>query len=69
MSEFLFDVKLFSCIRVQAATEAEARAKLAQMLDVVDVQLSDPDDNDETLTFEASIDGEADLLEVDGEGV
>lgn len=65
--EYLFDVKLFASIRITAENETEARKQLQALLDCADVAVSDPDDNDQTLTFECSQDGEADLMQIDGE--
>lgn len=64
--EFLFDVKLFAAIRVTAASEAEARQKLAGALDCADTNFGAWPDGTPILA-EASMDGDADLQEVDGE--
>lgn len=56
--EYLFDVKLFASVRVMASSEAAARKLLDEM-----------DPVDDMLLFGASIDGEADLIEIDGEAV
>lgn len=66
MHEYLFDVKLFASIRVNAATEAEALSILAKALDCADCNAGSFPNGDPIL-FEASIDGYADLMEVDGE--
>lgn len=59
MKEYLFDVKLFAAIRVRADDEAAARAILSDTISGGICEL-------DGLPFEASMDGEADLLEVDG---
>lgn len=63
--EYLFDVKLFASIRVVADTEAEARAWLREHLDCADANFGS--DEGAPIVAEASMDGEADLIEVDGE--
>lgn len=64
--EYAFDVKLFATVRITAADEATARAQLAETMDGASLSVCHggvdmPD------TFEASMDGEPDLIEVDGE--
>lgn len=63
--EYAFDVKLLAAIRVTAANEAEARAKLSEHLQCADANFG-AWPNGEPINAEASIDGEADLYEVDG---
>lgn len=62
---FLFDVKLFSSVRIEADSEKEAREKLSEVLDCATVNFGSVDG--EPVTGEASIDGELDLIEIDGE--
>lgn len=70
MHEYLFDVKLFASVRVTAENENEARKKLERLLTTADVAVTDPDDGgDNVHYFEASVDGEADLMEIDGEDI
>lgn len=64
--EYLFDVKLFTAIRIKASTEEEARKKLAAYFDCASVNFGADEDGD-PITGEASMDGDADLVEVDGE--
>lgn len=64
--EYLFDVKLFTAIRVKAASEEAARKKLNTYFDCADVNFG-ADEKGNPITGEASIDGDADLVEVDGE--
>jgi hypothetical protein len=64
--EYAFDVKLLAAIRVKAASEQEAREKLAEHLQCADTNFGAWPDGSPILA-EASIDGEADLYEVDGE--
>ena len=61
-----FDIKMFAGLRIHAASEAEARADLAKYLDCATVNFGADKDGD-PITGEASIDGEADLFEIDGE--
>ena len=64
MHNYLFDVKLFAAIRVDAASEKDAREKLALALDCASVTV---EIGGATTTFEVSADGDADLVEIDGE--
>lgn len=66
MSEYLFDVKLFASVRVEAESEDAARKLLAETLDGASCNAGAWPDGAPVL-FEASLDGEADLMEVDGE--
>lgn len=69
MHEYMFDVKLWTVARVTAANEKEAREKLHAVVDCVDLSgTPGTADNGVTLT-EASTEGEADLIEIDGEAV
>ena len=68
MNEYLFDVKLFAAIRVKAASEAEATATLKDMLDSASCNLVAFPSGDPILC-EASIDGDPDLVEINGEFV
>lgn len=66
MTEYAFDVKLWAVARVAADTEREAREKLANYADCLDIGLVSPDG----VTFtEASGEGEYDLIEIDGEAI
>jgi len=63
--EFLFDVKLFASIRLKARNRKEAEKVLRDALDCASCNAGAwPDGN--PIVFEASIDGELDLVEVDG---
>lgn len=68
MPEYAFDVKLLAAVRVTADDEATARKQLAEVLDCADLSVCHGGVNMPD-TFEASMDGEADLFEVDGEAV
>lgn len=68
MKEFLFDIKLFASLRVKAADEASARRMLKTALDCATINCGSWP-NGEPIVGEASEDGEADLMEVDGEDV
>ncbi|KVU68952.1 hypothetical protein BGV52_15335 [Burkholderia ubonensis] len=63
--EFVFDVKLFATISFSAPDEATARRMLADALECADANLGEI--NGQTIVCEASMDGEPDLVEVDGE--
>lgn len=65
MKEFAFDVKLFAVARVTAKTEKEARAKLHNVVDCLDVGY----DGHGVKITEASNDGTPELIEIDGEAV
>lgn len=65
--EFLFDVKLLASVRVTATDERTARKLLSEQLDCATIVLGEI--NGITLTAEASQDGDADLIEVDGVSV
>lgn len=64
MNEYLFDVKLFVSVRVQADTESEARRLLADALDCADINAG-AWPNGDPVVFEASQDGEPDLVEIE----
>jgi hypothetical protein len=63
--EFAFDVKLWAVARVKAGSQAEARKKLTDVVDCIDIGF---DQNGVKLT-EASAEGSYDLIETDGEAV
>lgn len=62
--EYLFDVKLFATVRINATDERAARAKLARLFDCAAVNAGEMDG--QPVIFDASLDG-SDLVEVDGE--
>ena len=64
--EYAFDVKLLAAVRVKATTAAGARKLLTEHLDAADCNGGSWPNGDPIL-FEASMDGEADLFEIDGE--
>lgn len=66
MHEYLFDVKLFAAIRVTASGLAEAIAKLRNGIDCSTGNFGSFANGD-PITGEVSIDGEPDLIEIDGE--
>lgn len=66
MANYLFDVKLWAAVRLDAPDEATARATLNRLLDCAMVTVT-AEQGLESLTFEASTEGEADLVEVDGQ--
>lgn len=61
-TEYIFDVKLWATIRVQAGSEAEARKMLSDALDCADANFGAWPNGDPILA-EASMEGEADLAE------
>ena len=64
MTEFAFDVKLFTILRINAKSERKARELLAKALDGATVKCGKV--KGKTLIGDAASDG-ADLIEVDGE--
>lgn len=66
MKNYLFDVKLCAAIRINANSEAEARATIADVLDAASCNAGAWPNGDPIL-FEASIDGVPSLVEIDGE--
>lgn len=67
MHEYLFDVKLFASVRINAESEEAALAWLRDN-DCAAISFGF-DDSGQVVSGEASMDGEADLMEVDGEAV
>jgi hypothetical protein len=65
--EYAFDVKLLAAIRFKAKSEEHARAALQEFLQCADANLGEI--LGQTITCEVSIDGEADLYEIDGKEV
>lgn len=68
MNEYLFDIKLFASIRVNAASESEARDLVLEHLDCSSINAGAWPNGDPIL-FEASVDGDFDLVEINGEFV
>lgn len=64
--EYAFDVKLWAMARVTATSEQDARDKLANYADCLDIGFVSPDGVKFT---EASSEGSFDLIEIDGEAV
>ena len=65
MNEYLFDIKLLAAIRVNAISEREARAMIFQALDCATVNAGAWVDG-RPILFEASLDGDLDLIEING---
>ncbi len=63
--EFLFDCKLFAAIRVKARSREQAEAMLREAIEAASCNAGAWPDGSPIL-FEVSIDGELDLIEVDG---
>lgn len=68
MNEYLFDVKLFASVRVKARSVPAAREKLRAAFACASINAGAWPDGDPVLG-EASQDGEADLIEVNGRDV
>jgi hypothetical protein len=66
LHEYAFDVKLLAAIRVKAKSLDEARAMLNEHLQCADANFGAWPDGT-PINAEASIDGDGDLYEVDGE--
>jgi len=66
MNEYVFDVKLFTAVRVKAGSEVEARRMLRDALECADGNLGAWPDGSPILC-ELSMDGEPDLFEEDGD--
>lgn len=64
LHEYLFDVTLLASFRFKATNVAEARRLLRDALDSASINAGEV--NGQTLLGEASMEGEADLAEVDG---
>lgn len=62
-----FDVKLFGCVRVEAKSEAEAKALVEGLTKDGHVEFDVLPDGKTYLTADVSRDGEVVLMEVDGE--
>jgi hypothetical protein len=67
-TEYAFDIKLLAAVRVKATSEREARRMLNDYLQAADCNFGAWPDGSPILA-EASIDGEADLYEVNGEAI
>ena len=65
LHEYAFEVLLYSHIRVKAHSLQEAKDKLKERLDCATVNLGEMDD--EAIVAEASMEGDPDLFEFDGE--
>ena len=68
MNEYIFDIKLLATIRVNAASESEARGRVFEHLDCASINAGAWPNGDPIL-FEASVDGDFDLVELNGEFV
>lgn len=66
MAEFLFDIKLFASVRVHAEDESEARNIVMEAFACATANFGVWPDGD-PIVAEASVDGEPDLIEIDGE--
>jgi hypothetical protein len=64
--DYLFDAKLFALLRISAASEDQARRILTRLLDCATINCGALPDGS-PLTGEASLDGDLDLIEIDGE--
>lgn len=64
--EYVFDVKMFATVRIRARKEGVARRYLNEAFDCMSVNAG-VWPNGDPIVFEASQDGEADLVEINGE--
>jgi hypothetical protein len=64
MKRYTFDVKLFAALSIEAESEAEARATVKDLLDCASCNAGAWPNGDPIL-FEASVDGDLDLVEVE----
>lgn len=67
MNEYLFDAKLFVAVRIKAETAKQARRKLEEQLHCATINLGAIDGKE--VVCEGSLDGDADLMEVNGEAI
>ena len=65
LHEYAFNVTLLTALRVKARSLQEAKDKLKEHLDCATVNLGEVDD--QAIVAEASMEGEPDLFEFDGE--
>jgi len=77
MPNYLFDVKLFASLRLNAPDEDTARRLLAEALDAASINAGETRDG-QTIVGEATVDADGgtegrmealDLIEIDGEAV
>lgn len=66
--DFRFDLKVFASVTVSASSEAEARKKLAADLEHAQLSIG-WHDGAPVCAVDASVDGDYELIEVDGEDV
>lgn len=66
-NEYLFEFTVSAALRIRGATEDEAQAKLAELLDCADVHFGQIDG--EPVVGEVSLCSEPTLAEVNGEAV
>ena len=66
MPKYAFDIKLFASVRVEAANEASARELVDDAFEVASCN-GGCWPNGNPILFEASIDGAADLFEIEDE--
>jgi hypothetical protein len=72
LREYAFDLKLLSTVRLKAGSEDDARQRLAEHLDAASANFGAWTHGPELglpIIAEASMDGSADLIEIDGEPV
>lgn len=66
--QYKMDVKMFATITVEASSEEEARMIIDANCGVMDCN-GGAWPNGDPILFEAAVDGEIDLIEIDGEAV
>lgn len=69
LHEYAFDVRLYACIRVKAASKTAALLLLRECVDGANVNFGAWPDGDPILADVSMDDGEPDLIEIDGEDV
>lgn len=69
LTTYTFDIKLLATIRVKAESATAATKKLRANLECADSNFGAWDDSGDPILGEASIDGDVDLIEIEGEAV
>lgn len=68
LHDYLFDLKLFASVRVQAESRREATLMVKEAFDRAEINAG-AWPNGEPILCTASMDGDADLFEVDGRSI
>jgi len=67
--QYTVDVKLFTTVTVTAGSEEEAQTRIRQALDGADANFGAWEETGDPILSTVSVDGEGDLIEIDGEAV